>query len=265
MIDYSYRDLFDTYKRLGLDSGKVVYVTGNFGRLGRYYNKQKNILLRDHVNVIQELIGDEGTLIVPTHSWSLCNTDKLFDPQSTKSEEGPFTEYVRQQKNSVRQFHPFASVTALGNKAVEICTNNSRNAYGWESPFQRMVDLNAMYVSIGQPMETSISLVHHIELMMGVPYRYTKEFTQPCLVDGTVKMIEFYLYVTRKESDIVRDCNRNIMYTFKENNTVTRTKIGRSYAESLSMAEFFQSTTKMFADNIYVYLKSPPTSRPYRK
>ena len=78
-------------------------------------------------------------------------------------------------------------------------------------------------------------------------------------------MIEFYLYVTRKESDIVRDCNRNIMYTFKENNTVTRTKIGRSYVESLSMAEFFQSTTKMFADNIYVWLKNPPTSRPYRK
>ena len=264
-MDYSYKDLFEAYKKLGLDSGKVVYITGNFGRLGRYYKNQRNLLFQDHVKVIQELIGDKGTLVVPTHSWSLCKNNIPFDSSSTVSETGPFTEYVRQQENSVRQFHPFASVTALGEKAIEICTNNSHHAYGWETPFQRMIDLDAIYISIGQPMEKSISLVHHIEHIMGVPYRYTKEFIQPCLIDGDIKMIEFYLFVTRNDCDISRDTNKNIMQIFNKDNLVTRAKIGRSYGESLSMVEFFKSTTKAFADNIYVWIKNPPTLRPYIK
>ena len=202
MIDYNKKDLYDAYKKLGLDSGRVVYLTGNFGRLGRYYKKERDRLLQDHLNTIQLIIGANGTLVVPTHSWSLCNSDKIFDSRSIPSETGPFTEFVRLQENSVRQFHPFASVTALGRKAEEICTNNSRHAYGWESPFQRMIDFDAIYVSLGKPLERSISLIHHIEQIMGVPYRYTKEFTTACKVNDKVQMIEFYLSVLRNDVDI---------------------------------------------------------------
>ena len=265
MHDYDYDNLLELYKKLGLDSGRVVYVTGNFGRLGRYYLRDKDIVLQDHINAIQEIIGINGTLVVPTHSWSLCNTDKLFDIENTKSETGPFTEEVRNQENSVRQFHPFSSLTAVGKKSVEICTNNSRHVFGWESPFQRMIDLDALYISVGQPMKKSISLVHHIELIMGVPYRYTKEFIQPCLIDGEVKMIEFYVYVTRNECDIVRDRNNKIMSKFREKFTVPNISIGRSFAESLNMQDFFKSTTKEFVKDTYIWLKNDPKIRPYRK
>jgi aminoglycoside 3-N-acetyltransferase len=265
MHDYDYNDLLELYKNLGLGQGRVVYVTGNFGRLGRYYQNEREIILQDHINAIQEIIGINGTLVVPTHSWSLCNTDKLFDIENMKSETGPFTEKVRKMDNSVRQFHPFSSLTAVGKKSVEICTNNSRHVFGLESPFQRMIDLDALYISVGQPMERSISLVHHIELLMGVPYRYTKEFIQPCLIDGDIKMIEFYAFVTRNECDIIRDRNTKIMSKFREKYSLQSVSVGRSFAESLNMKDFFQSTTKEFMKDMYIWLKNDPKIRPYRE
>jgi aminoglycoside 3-N-acetyltransferase len=263
--DFNYDDLLSLYRGLGLDSGRVVYVTGNFGRLGRYYQKGRESVLQDHINAIQEIIGINGTLVVPTHSWSLCNTNKIFDIKSVKSETGPFTEQVRIQKDSVRQFHPFSSLTAIGCKSVEICTNNSRHVFGHESPFQRMIEMDALYISIGQPMERSISLVHHIELIMGVPYRYTKEFVQPCLIDGKVKMVEFYVYVTRNECDIIRDRNEKIMHKFRKSFTMPKVSIGRSFSESLNMKDFFQATTKEFSKEMYIWLKNNPKVRPYRE
>jgi aminoglycoside 3-N-acetyltransferase len=265
MYDYDYKDLLDLYRELGLDSGRVVYATGNFGRLGRYSQRDKEVLLQNHIDVIQEIIGVDGTLVVPTHSWSLCNTDKIFDIDKTKSETGPFTEKVRTQNNSTRQFHPFSSLTAIGKRSQEICSNNSRHVFGWESPFQRMIDLNALYISVGQPMERSISLVHHIEFLMGVPYRYSKEFLHPCLIDGKIQLIEFYVYVTRNECDIVRDRNIKIMSKFRNKFLVPKINIGRSFAESLSMKDFFNSTTKEFSKDIYIWLKNDPKVRPYRK
>ena len=195
----------------------------------------------------------------------LCNTDIVFDIHSTPSETGPFTEYIRQHNFAVRQFHPFSSSTAIGAEAVDICTNNSRHVYGMESPFQRMVDRDALYVSVGQPMERSITLVHHMEFLMGAPYRYTKEFLHPCLIDGKVKIIEFYLFVTRTECEIVRDKNKKIMSAFKKSYNLNKTALGRSYVESLSTADFFQSTMKIFAQNIYVWLERPPLNRSYRQ
>ena len=265
MFDYNFKSIIEAYRNVGLSNGRVVYVTGNFGRLGRYERNEKSTILNSHLIAIKDIIGEKGTIVVPTHSWKLCNTNKVFDIHSIPSETGPFTEYIRQQKDAVRQFHPFSSSTALGKEAVDICMNNSRHVYGLESPFQRMVDRDALYVSVGKPMESTISLVHHIEFLMGVPYRYTKEFLHPCLVDGKVKMMEFYLYVTRKKCEIVRDKNNKIMDAFNKSYTLNKTTLGRSCVESLSTADFYQSTKKVFSKDIYVWLKRPPLNRPYRQ
>lgn len=261
---YDYKDIVSAYKSVGVGKGRVVYVTGNFGSLGFYQYADKQAILQDHFNVLRELVGDSGTLIVPTHSFSLCNTDTVFDPHATPSETGPFTEFVRQQHGSVRQFHPFSSSTAIGAEAEAICTQNSRHAYGPESPFHRMVDRDALYVSVGMPMNKTISLVHHIEMVMGVPYRYAKEFVHPCLVDGAVRELEFYFYVTRRECDIVRDRNLFIMDEFKKRYKLHRSPVGRSHVEALSCLDFYRSTTRLFAKNIYCWLREPPVNRPYR-
>ena len=263
-MHYSYKDIIDAYKGVGVESGRVVYITGNFGRPGIYQFPQKNKLLDAHLTAIQEILGPDGTLMVPTHTWSLCNTNKLFDLSSTPSETGPFTEYVRLQKEAVRQFHPFSSTTALGKDAKELCLHTSKHVYGAESPFQRMIDSDALYISVGQDMALSISLVHQIEFVMGVPYRYVKEFSHPCLINNVVEDRDFYLHVIRKDLEIQRDKNKKIMSRFRQVGHMARASLGRSFLEGLSAAEFYKIITKEFSKDIYYWLENPPSSRPYR-
>ena len=261
---YSYDEILEAYRGAGVEAGRIVYVTGNFGRPGLYHAAGKSELLDAHFSALRELVGPDGTIVVPTHSWSLCNTSLLFDPLSTPSETGPFTEYVRQRPSAVRQFHPFGSHTALGREADALCSNNSRHVFGVHSPFQRMIDKNALYVSVGQEMENSISIVHHVELVMGVPYRYSKEFVQPCRVDGKISDETFYVFVTRNECEIKRNGNVKLMAHFKERYVVRRVGLGRSFVEALSMKDFFWSATNLLKRDIYAWLSEPPSTRPYR-
>lgn len=259
--DYDKSALLQAYKSVGLAKGRVVYLTGNIGALGRFENKAKDKLLEAHFEVILDLIGGEGTLVVPTHTWSLCNSDKIFDIAATPSETGVLSEFVRCREGSVRQFHPFSSSTAYGKLSELICTRNSLHAYGPNSPCARIIDADAIHVSFGLPINKTISMVHHVELVMGVPYRYTKEFVHPCLVDGKVRLKEFYLYVTRQDVDITRDRNKRILDFYAVKNEIKTAQLGRSSVQSLEKKKLFDSTVDLFSRDIYAWLSYPPLNR----
>lgn len=263
MRDYNISDLRDAYENIGVSQGGIVYVTGNFGRLGRFSSPLKEALFKAHLNVLSDILGKKGTLVVPTHSFSLANNDMLFDYNNTSSETGPFTEYIRQLPGAVRQYHPFSSSTAVGGSASSICGNCSRHVYGLNTPFHRMVENDALFISLGKEINTTISLVHHAEFMMGVPYRYTKEFWKSCRKNGEEFIENFYLHVLYSQCDIARDRNIKITESYRANHSILEEKLGRSYIYSVSMKSYFDHAVNMMSDDIYAWLKNPPMKRPY--
>ena len=50
-----------------------------------------------------------------------------------------------------------------------------------------MLKINTKYVSIGLPPRLTCSYIHHAEMMMGVPYRYTKEFKSKIKIRNKIK------------------------------------------------------------------------------
>ncbi len=140
-MTYNYSDLINAYKELGIKQGDVIYVTGNLGMLGRS-RVSKESTLRIHVNALLDavdVVGEKGTVVFPTHSFSLVGADTPFDPENTPSESGPLTEALRQIADD-RQMHPYASVSAIGKDATRICHHTSRHVYGEHSPMQRMIN-----------------------------------------------------------------------------------------------------------------------------
>ena len=90
--------------------GDNLYVTGSLTYLGVPAYKQKEEILENHYKALRTVTGeDKGTIVVPTHSFSLCNTQITFDPNQTASETGILTEYIRNKPGSIRQIHPFSS------------------------------------------------------------------------------------------------------------------------------------------------------------
>lgn len=264
--DYTYQDLLTAYAALGVRRGGLVFVTSDLSRLMRYEEPGPAALLDAHLRAFRELLGDEGTLFVPTSSLDLCNTDIAFDPATTPSfQMGAFSEHVRTRAAAVRSFHPFWSVAGLGPAAKPMLEGISRHAYGWNSVFQRFVEADVLAVAIGKHPRFAVPVVHHVETVAGVPYRYNKEFNHPVRRDGQVVREPFYLSVLRLDCDIVRDGNRTIFAHFTATNGPMREAvIGRGRAWSYQHKAFFDVTARLLSDNPYAWLERPPNLRPWQ-
>jgi aminoglycoside 3-N-acetyltransferase len=263
--DYDYRDLLSAYSALGVSTGRLIYVGADLARLLRYREPGRENLVSAHLRAFRELLGPTGTVFVPTASLNLCNTDIVFDADKTQATDmGIFAEYVRKQPEAIRSFHPFWSVAGIGPAASDLLNDVSRHAYGWGSVFQRFVEHDVLGVNVGKSPHYSISVVHHVETVVGVPYRYTKEFIHPVLRKGRVEREPFYLSVLYRGCDISRDQNRKIFKNFVKRGTLRKAMLGRGDAWSFSHAEFFQVTTEFLSRDLYGWLEQPPTQRPYQ-
>lgn len=245
--------------------GDNLYVTGNLAYLGVPVYKQKEEILENHYKALRTVIGqDKGTIIVPTHSFSICNTEIAFAPDKTASETGVLTEYIRNKPGSIRQMHPFSSVTAVGKNAQYLCKENSRHVYGPCSPFDRMIELDTKWISIGLAPNITCTSVHHAELMMNVPYRYTKEFVHPILKNGKIKKEPFYLFVTYRDCDIIRNKNVKIFNHFSKNYDLYSEKLESGKLYLYSIADFYKSTIQLMKEDIFAWLEHEPSIKPYR-
>ena len=213
-MSYSYDDLLEAYKKLGLEGGQVVYVGSSLPYLREFAIPGKTAILDAHYNALMNVLGKEGTIVVFTQSTQLCNTDIAFDLKKTPSISGIFSEYIRKKKGAYRSFHPFCSYAAIGKHARKITDDTTRHAYGPETPMARMIDLDTIGISIGLPPRLTCSAIHHIEMSMGVPYRYFKEFVQPVVRNGKIQEELFYLLVWYKGINLKRDRLRKVFQNF---------------------------------------------------
>lgn len=256
--------LCDGYRSVGVARGGIAYVTGNFGRPGSFGTDSPRAALPLHLSAIRAVLGDDGTLVVPTHSWSLRDSGAPFDVANTSSETGPFTELVRSQSGSQRQFHAFASVAAVGPRAHEICASSSRHAYGPGSPWDVMCSENAVFVSVAQPVSETISAVHHAEFLAGVPYRYTREFTHPCqFADGSIRSELFYLQVLFSGVKFERDRNQRFLAAYDEKHGSLVAPLGRAQVQSVELGQFMRAVLPMLHGDLYSWLRQAPSDRPW--
>jgi aminoglycoside 3-N-acetyltransferase len=265
-MKYNYYDIKNAYEKIGMSKGMTVLIKTDLRFLGPYESNSQNDLLAAHFNVLVDLVDlSVGTIVVSTASFSLCNTDNVFDILNTPSEMGSLTEYVRTRPGSVRSFHPFASYAAIGKNANYICENTGRINTGPNSPQARLLELDAQYLCVGVSPSRSSSVIHHIEQLMGVPYRYTKEFIHPVLRNGAIVYEPFYLFLKYFECNVVIDLDNKVYpYFYSEGFKTKEENLGRGKVYSCSMNDFYLSSVKLLTKDIYACLEGEPIIRPYR-
>ncbi|MBW1740287.1 MAG: AAC(3) family N-acetyltransferase [Deltaproteobacteria bacterium] len=267
-MGYTYKDIVEGYANVSVEKGRVVLVKADLRFLGPFETFDKKSILNAHFNALAELVDlAEGTIVVSTANESLINTDIPYDPEKTPSEMGVLTEHIRQQEGAVRSYHAFESYTAIGKHAKFICGDVARHVYGPETPKARMIEADALCVTIGLPPRLSASTQHHIEFLMGVPYRYTKEYIHPVVKrDGSIEFEPFYRYVLYLECDIKRNKNVKIFNHFLDSgHTIEKSALGRGHVYSFSMADFAKATIQLFKKDIYAWVDEIPRVKPYRR
>tara|TARA_B100000795_G_scaffold96157_1_gene70557 strand:- start:497 stop:1297 length:801 start_codon:yes stop_codon:yes gene_type:complete len=265
-MKYNLKDIKRAYEDIGISEGMVVAVKTDLRFLGPYESKDQSQLLKDHLSVLVDLIDlSKGSIVVSTGTTSLCNTDNVFDINNTPSEMGSLTEFIRNYPGAVRSFHPFNSYAAIGKYANHICGSTTRHSVGPETPEARLLELDAKYLSLGlHPVHTT-TLIHHVEKIMGVPYRYVKEFIHPVLRDEKLVYEPFYLNLRYLECNAVMNLERKIYPFFEEcGYKIKEERLGRGMIYLFTMNELYSSAVKLLSNDLFACLEDEPILKPYR-
>jgi aminoglycoside 3-N-acetyltransferase len=144
-------DLTQALRGLGIMPGQTITVHSSFKGL-RYFKGTP----MDALQAILDVVGPEGTVVMPTFSFDGRSYDYLrgrpsFDMRRTPAKTGIICELLRRHGDSIRSLHPTHSVAAIGPLARQITADheNSRTPFDEHSPWRHLMDLNAWMVFVG--------------------------------------------------------------------------------------------------------------------
>lgn len=156
-------DFLKAFRNLRLPKGAVVIVHSSLSRFG-YVEGGANAV----IDALLESIGEEGTLVMPTLSFSWLGNPP-YNRDTTPSRVGVITEIFRKRPGALRSPHPTHSLTALGPKAREIVSQHTYEipVFDKKGAFGKLYELDAFILMLA-PLNTN-TMMHMAEEWGGLP------------------------------------------------------------------------------------------------
>ena len=264
----SIRELARAIRDVGVEGCEVLLVYSDLAYLGPLTGiSDRNTYLAAIWDCLREVTGSQTTIAMTTASTYLCETGADFTLENSPCDRGVLNEYMRKLPETRRSLHPFVSYSAHGPLAEKLTAHISKTGYGPESPMERIVAARSRALNIGIPARYTPSLVHHAEQLIGVPYRYYKEFPNRVFAGGEYVGTDYLLYVRYLDADIEKDQKVRLFRHFAERGhkvSSTILPVGCK-VETYEVRELFETCIAMLRDDPYGLLTHPPTKRPYRR
>ncbi|WP_454296874.1 aminoglycoside N(3)-acetyltransferase [Salana multivorans] len=182
---------------LGLPAGAAVMVHTSLKALGWVVGGEQAV-----IEALRDAVGPEGTLVMPTQSWQLCDPAVLqetppqwwptirenlpaYDPRVTPARTmGAVAELFRTLPGTLRSAHPHRSVSANGPLAETITAVHDLDCpSGERSPMRALYDADGQVLLLGaSPAKTTV--LHLAEHRADWPGKHLDSNAGPVLVDG---------------------------------------------------------------------------------
>ena len=157
----------------GLEEGDVLFSHANFALFGRMETVfSAEDLFSFWMRVIRNVIGNEGTMVFPSFTYSFNSSDPsgVFDISRSNSNVSGLANYIMQHEDEhYRSMDPMLSVVAVGPHARFITEDIGSETFGEQSIWQRLYELNAKIVNFN--IDSASTFLHWIERKAGVAYR----------------------------------------------------------------------------------------------
>ena len=178
---FTYSDIVKALKKGGLQKGDNVWIFSSLGFLGRPEGaKTIEDVCKIFHSAIREVIGEEGTIFVPTYSYTigrnLASEPVNFDPKEEPAQIGPFPEYFRKLPSVIRSLDPMMPIAGEGPLAKEVLKDVPPNSYGHDSVYERLLEYPIKILTLGLGTNW-IPFIHYLDWLHKVPFRFDKLFT----------------------------------------------------------------------------------------
>ena len=177
--------LVEDLRALGIGKGDFLCMHSSMSRCGFVLGGAETV-----VKSFQEIVGIEGTLMVPTFTGGnstlgyVKTNPRPFDVALTPCTTGRINEIFRQMSGAVRSYHPTHSVSSWGRLAKDLVKDHhfSKTPFGKNTPYAKLIDNRGKVVLINV---NANSLVHYIQEIVDWPGHYLEnEFTLPVNLGG---------------------------------------------------------------------------------
>jgi aminoglycoside 3-N-acetyltransferase len=202
-------DITAQLRALGVAAGDDLFVHSDMRRLLSVQGTGREAKL---ATVVEGLSGavPEGTLMLPTFSYSFCR-DEPFDLERSPSTVGVLTEFFRALPGVRRTVEPIFSTAIRGPVAdgwePDLFGVTDRNCFGERSIFAYLLERDAKVVCLG--IDPSVcTLVYLAEQREGVPYRYFKEFHGEVVNGSSRAPVTASYFVRRLDLGVENDFSR---------------------------------------------------------
>ncbi|TXE85095.1 aminoglycoside N(3)-acetyltransferase [Campylobacter peloridis] len=248
---YSNVDLIESFKKLGIKKGDILCVHTELFNFGTPL-LPRNEFLQTILDCFFEVIGKEGTFIMPTFTYSFCKNG-IYDKLNSKSEVGILNEYFRKLKGVKRTNDPIFSFAIKGAKE-NLFLKDTTNCFGKNCVYETLYKNDGKIILFGTHL-VGYTFTHYIEEVAKVPYRYFKNFKGILIDENGInhdKNINYYVRSLDKNSLVCEQKQINIL---KENNNFNITNFAKSCIVSIESKKYFIDTLKYLKNNSNYLLK----------
>ena len=252
-VDYTYQDIVNSLTEIGLEKGDSIFSHANLGFFGKLeHGNDKNSYCKAFKEAIFDVIGSEGTLVVPTFSYSYC-WNNIYNKLETPGTCGIFSEYIRKNSNSLRSDDPNFSYTAIGKNAEYFTKNCPKNPFGKDSFWERFLSKNGIICNLN--FDAAATLTHYVEREIDVSYRYDKPFKGKSMIDGKLTEQIFYHYVRNDDNPNVYPDFTKFDKKAKETGLARVTNLGRGQIVSITVKKSIELIKKGIINNSNFLIK----------
>ena len=180
MVDsITHADIVSGLLALGVNAGDVAFVHSSLSSFGHVEGGAETV-----VRAFLEVLGPEGTLGVPIfNKYFMEGPGQVWDRDRTPSLMGRISETVRTWPGARRSPHAVHPVAAVGRLSEDLAERHPVTDFAFDSPFARLLELNAWIVLIGVPFN-NCTMVHLLEERAEIPYRHWVDRTGVVVENG---------------------------------------------------------------------------------
>lgn len=249
MAKISRSQILDQLKDLGVSQGDTIFVAADLLKVG-YFNGSVDKTLADWVSIFDELLGDRGTIVIPTYSPSYIRFIEKYDfvfTKETASTSGSLAKaYLKFAPEALRGRHPTNSCTSNGYYA-EVISKIDGPEFMKYSPYAKVVELGGKSLMLGTVDQRNCPFTyHHVQEILG----HTKSHPYSGFLETT-----YLNEMGKKTRFIVRElggCTAGVHKTWGyhlDKGAVQFGKVGRSMSALVDAKKSVEILTKVMSEN----------------
>lgn len=150
---------------LGVSKGDILMVHADLRIFGAIEGNAKDL-----VSLLLEIVGENGTLITPSFTFSFPEN---FDLEKSATTTGAISKLFSKHESVRRLPDGMTSYYMVGKDSDSLISNWKNSSYGDNSIPDQVYNKSGKILQLGTDI---LSLIHYLEERVGVPYREVKRF-----------------------------------------------------------------------------------------